>query len=128
MLYGWRSGANSIPEDSVLQFFTDFIAGSGVVDMIRGDFAVTPHSSGLSVDIAAGRAWLAKSGGNVYPARNTATISGLAVSANSSGNPRYTSIVLYKNTTTSPNSDDSNTTFVVAVDGTPGSITKQTKQ
>ena len=119
-LYGWRSGATAIPEDSVLQLITDLIVGSGVVDMTAGQFLVSPHSSGLAVDVAVGRAYLCISGGNSYPSRMPTIASNLTITANNSGNPRYTSIVLYKSTSISPNADDSNTDFITTVDGTPG--------
>ncbi len=74
---------------------------------------------GLSVNIATGRAYLLASGGNGYPVINDAQISNLSINANPSGNPRYTSTVLYKDLGVSPNADDTNTTFVVNIDGTP---------
>ena len=74
---------------------------------------------GLSVNIATGRAYLLASGGNGYPVINDAQISNLSINANPSGNPRYTSTVLYKDLGASPNADDTNTTFVVNIDGTP---------
>lgn len=112
-----RSGATAITEAGVLQFITDLVYLSGVFDILAGQFAVTA-GTGLAVNIATGRAYLVNSGGNTYPVINDATISNLAINSNGSGNPRITSIVLYKNVSASPNSDDSNTVFCVAIDGT----------
>lgn len=112
-----RSGATAITEAGVLQFITDLLAASGVFDVLAGHFKVTA-GTGLAVNIAVGRAYLLASGGNGYPIINDAIISNLALNSNSSGNPRITSIVLYKNIGASPNADDTNTTFVVAIDGT----------
>ncbi len=114
-----KTGATAITEAGVLQFITDLVKASGVFDILRGDLSVTA-GLGLSVNIATGRAYLlATSGGNCYPIINDAVINNLAINPNSSGNPRITSIVLYKNLGGSANSDDTNTTFIVAVDGTP---------
>jgi len=117
-LRGLRSGGTAHTEASVLAFITDLLKASGVFDKLAGQFNVTA-GSGLSVNIAAGRAYLLASGGNGYPAINDATISNQAISSNSSGNPRITAVVLYKDLGASPNSDDSNTTKLMMVDGTP---------
>src|SRR5450759_701380 len=91
-----RSGGTAMTEASLLQFITDLLKVSGVFDITGTQFQVTA-GSGLSVNIAVGRAYLlAPSGGNGYPIINDASISNLAVSANASGNPRYTATVLYK--------------------------------
>src|SRR5258708_23412622 len=104
-----KSGATAITEAGVLQFITDLLKGSVVFDVTAGQFKVTP-GSGLSVNIATGRAYLlAPSGGNGYPVINDATISNQAITANGSGNPRITAVVVYKNLATSANSDDTNT-------------------
>lgn len=113
-----KSGATAITEAGVLQFITDLLSQSGVFDVLAGQFKVTA-GSGLAVNIAIGRAYLLNSGGNGYPIFNDATITNLAINSNSSGNPRITSVVLYKNIGASPNADDTNTNFVVAIDGTP---------
>ncbi len=113
-----KSGATGITEAGVLQFITDLLAQSGVFDILAGQFKVTA-GTGLAVNVAAGRAYLLNPGGNGYPIINDSQITNLAINANSSGNPRITSIVLYKNIGASPNVDDTNTNFVVSIDGTP---------
>ncbi len=113
-----RSGATAITEAGVLQFITDLLKLSGVFDVTAGQLLVSA-GSGLSVNVATGRAYLLASGGNGYPVINDAAISNLSITANNSGNPRYSAIVLYKDLGASPNADDTNTTLVVSVDGTP---------
>lgn len=113
-----RSGATAMIEDSFLQFITDFLNVSGVLDISTTQFKVTA-GSGLSVNIAVGRAYLLATAGNGYPIINDSIISNLAVNANASGNPRYSSIVLYQDLGGSPNSTETNTVHVVSVDGTP---------
>lgn len=113
-----KSGATAITESGVLQFITDLLKFSGVFDITGTQFQVTA-GTGLSVNVATGRAYLLASGGNGYPIINDTQISNLAINSNNSGNPRYTSIVLYKNLGATPNADDTNTNFVIAVDGTP---------
>ncbi len=113
-----KTAATAITEAGVLQFITDLLKASGVFDVLAGQFLVTA-GSGLSVNIATGRAYLlAASGGNGYPVINDAAITNKALTSNSTGNPRIASIVLYKDLTISANSDDTNTTFVLEVLGT----------
>lgn len=113
-----RSGATAMTEASFLQFITDFLNVSGVLDITTTQFKVTA-GSGLAVNIAVGRAYLLATAGNGYPIINDAQISNLAINANASGNPRYSSIVLYQDLGGSPNSTETNTVHVVSVDGTP---------
>ncbi|HWY79454.1 MAG TPA: hypothetical protein VNW29_03790 [Candidatus Sulfotelmatobacter sp.] len=114
-----RSGGTAMTEASFLQFITDLLKVSGVFDITGTQFQVTA-GSGLSVNIAVGRAYLlTPSGGNGYPIINDASITNLAITANSSGNPRISSVVLYQDLAGSPNSDDTNTAHIISVDGTP---------
>lgn len=121
-LYTLRSGGTAHPETSVLQELTELIQASGVTSL-GGDnhFKVSEKGSGanMSVDIAAGKAFVRKSTSNTYPIRSTATVNVL-IGANSSGNPRIDAIVLYNDLAASPNSDASNVATIVAVAGTPG--------
>ncbi len=112
-----KSGATAITEASVLQFITDLLKASGILDTTGTQFQVTGSGTNLSVNVAIGRAYLLASGGNGYPIINDAVVN-VSINPNSSGNPRYTAIVLYKNLSLTPNADDTNTTFVIAVDGT----------
>lgn len=116
-----KTAATAITEAGVLQFITDLLKFSGVFDVLAGHFAVTA-GSGLSVNIATGRAYLlAASGGNGYPVINDAAITNKALTANATGNPRIASIVLYKDLTISANADDTNTCFILEVLGTAAS-------
>lgn len=118
-LYTLRSGGSAHPEDSVLQFLTDVIMTSGVLDLSNSHFAVTEKGAGadMSVDIAAGRA-IVEDTGNAYPVRNTDTIN-KTVTANSSGNPRVDSVVLYIDLAATPDSTSSNVAKTAVVAGTP---------
>jgi len=112
-----KTGATGITEAGVLQHLTDMLKASGVLD-ITTTMCQVAAASGLNVSVAVGRAYLLASGGNGYPVIIDATVS-QAVNSNASGNPRITSIVLYKNLAGTANTDDTNTTLVTAVDGTP---------
>ncbi len=119
-LYTARSGATAIPQSTFLQFLTDMLKVNGVMDTVNGTQFNVTAGAGLSVNIAAGRAYIAASGGgDGYPIINSATISNLAITANASGNPRISSIVLYVDLAASPVSDGSGVAKVVSVDGTP---------
>lgn len=113
-----RSGATAMTEASFLQFITDLLSVSGIFDVLGGQFKVT-NGTGLSVNIAVGRAYLLASSGNGYPVINDATISNQSINSNGSGNPRITSVVLYQDLAASPNSDASNVAKIMMVDGTP---------
>src|SRR5882724_1661398 len=116
-----KTAATAITEAGVLQFITDLLKFSGIFDVQAGHFAVTA-GSGLSINIATGRAYLlAPSGGNGYPVINDAAITNKAIASNATGNPRISTIVLYKDLTISANSDDTNTTFILEVLGTAAS-------
>ena len=115
-----RTGGTSMGEGQLLQFLTDLLNVSGIFDVKAGHFAVT-NGSGLSVNIAAGRAYLKASGGNGYPVQNTASITNQSISANASGNPRITSVVLYVDLGASADSTASNVAKIMMVDGTPAS-------
>ena len=114
-----RGGASvtSIPEQSVLQMLTDLVKASGILDITGTMFKCTP-GSGLQILINVGRAYLLASGGNAYPVINTVS-TGVTISANASGNPRYTTLVLYQDMGASANADASNISKFLAVDGTP---------
>lgn len=120
-IYTWRTAATAHPEDSVLQFFTDLIKTGGVKDLTSDNhLKVTERGAGanMSVDIAAGRAFINKSGANCYPFRNTATVN-VAVTNNVSGNPRIDSVVAYINLGASADSTASNVGAIAVVAGTP---------
>ena len=117
-----RSGGTAMVEASLLQFITDLLVNSGVLDITNGTQFKVTAGSGLSVSIAVGRAYLlAPSGGDGFPVINDATISSLAINANASGNPRITSTVLYIDVGASANAAVTNVAKIINVDGTPAS-------
>lgn len=119
-LYTLRGGADAHPEDSVLQFFTDIVVAGGVLNL-SADFKVTERGSGanMSVDVAAGRAYLKKNG-NAYPVRST-DVENIAISNNVSGNPRIDSVVLYLDLAADPSieGDGSGICILDVVEGSP---------
>jgi len=121
-LYTLRSGGSAHPEDSVLQFFTDYIIQPGVKDLNTTDnhFKVTENSpTGMSVLVNTGRALVQRGSSNLYPVRHTGSPSVVSIDNNVSGNPRIDAIVLYINLAASPNSDSSNVATLTKVNGTP---------
>lgn len=121
-LYTVRSGVSNHPEDSFLQQLTDLVQAGGVVSLSDDHYLVTePSGGGLNVDVATGRAYV-KGVGNAYPIRNTATET-VSINANSSGNPRITSVVARVNLSATPGANDEGDDVhdIIAVDGTPAS-------
>lgn len=117
--YAWRTGATAHPEDSVLQFMTDWIDLGGVASLVDNHYKVSEDTGlNMNIQIASGRAYLKTSSGNCYPIRNTATATE-TISANSSGNDRIDAVVVYVNKSTSPNTDASNIVVFAIVEGTP---------
>ncbi len=121
-IYTLRSGATSHPEDSVMQFFTDFVNSSGVLFVSDDHFKVVENSPipDMTVKVKQGRAYVTKSAiaTNVYPVRSDAEES-VIISSNSSGNPRIDAVVLYIDKSVIPNFDASNVAKIVAVEGSP---------
>jgi hypothetical protein len=115
-----RSGVTNHPEDSVLQDITDLVRAGGVLNPSTDFVVVQPAGGGLNVDIGTGRAYVRAATSNAYPVRNTTTVT-KAISANSSGNPRYTAIVLYidKSATPGATNQGNDVAKIIAVDGTP---------
>lgn len=119
-IYTWRSGATSHPEDTVLQFFTDYVNASGVLSLGSDHFkCVESATPDMNVKVKQGRAYVKKSTGNTYPVRADADAS-VAIAANSSGNPRIDAIVLYIDTAASPTTNADNVAKLSVVQGTPG--------
>jgi hypothetical protein len=115
-----RSGVTNHPEASVLQHLTDVTRKGGVINPST-DFVVSEHGAGgLFVDVSSGHAII--KGITAYPVRSTAT-EAVAITANSSGSPRISTIVLYIDTSATPGStDEANDVAVLAsVNGTPAS-------
>jgi len=103
----------------------DFISSAGVVT--QADCAVTQNGSpNMSVNVASGvvyilnPSWTAASVTETkyWRVKNDATVN-VVISANSSGNPRITSIFAKLTTGTTPDDYGTNVASFVAVDGTP---------
>ncbi len=122
-IYTIKSGANAHPEATVLQFVTDLLKTSGILDVVNGtQFKVNQKTSpGMGVKVHLGRAYLLVSGGNGYPVHMDADDStAVVVPANSSGNPRIDAVVLYANIGGTPATDGSGIALLMEVEGTPG--------
>lgn len=119
-IYTLRSGASAHPETSVLQFYTDSTYVSGVVgasDLLVSQHAGTPD---MSVDVAVGRAYVVSVSlsTNSYPVRST-VIENVAVTSNSSGNPRIDALVLYIDLSASASPDGTGVAKLSLIAGTP---------
>ncbi|MCL4389827.1 MAG: hypothetical protein M1484_04480 [Patescibacteria group bacterium] len=115
-----RSGGTAHTEASVLQFVTDLLKASGVLDTTGTQFKAQAQASpDMTALINVGRAYILNSGGNGYPIYMDAS-SNVTFGANSSGNPRIDSVILYIDLSASPNADSSNVAKLAVVQGTPG--------
>lgn len=120
VLYTLRAGATAHPEDSVLQFITDLIASSGVVNLAGNHFKAEAQASpDMTVKINIGNAYIKGSSGNAYPVRLDSSSSNVTITSNASGNPRIDAIVLYIDKSAGPNTDASNVAKLIVVAGTP---------
>ena len=116
-IYTLRSGGSAHPEASVLQTLTDLVRQSGVYDAGGSDFQVIEQTiPDLSVLVGLGKAYI--KGDSTYPVRSTADET-IAITSNSSGNPRIDAIVLYIDLSATPTADSSNVAKIFAVLGTP---------
>jgi hypothetical protein len=115
-----RSGAPLHPEDTVLQHLTDMVIKGGVINPETDLLTVEPAGGGLNVDTGTGLAFIKKNA-NAYPVRVT-TSETVPVDANSSGNPRIDSLVIYLDLAVIPdplNSQGEDVLFYSVVAGTP---------
>lgn len=69
------------------------------------DFLVVEPSSGLNVSVGAGHCFIKGSTTDAYPVRNTVATD-VAIDANSSGNPRYTAVIVYLDLSATPGAND----------------------
>ena len=120
MLYTLRSGATQHTEDSVLQLVTDLIDTAGVFDLSSSNhFLVQAQDTpDMTVKVNIGRAFIKKTGSNAYPVRST-EVENVAVDANSSGNNRIDTLVLYIDLSASPVPQATNVAKLKIVKGTP---------
>lgn len=94
-LFTIRSGVDNHPEKTFLQLYSNLVRNGGVVSLDDDHYLVSePSGGGLNVDIATGEGYVKISASDAYPIRNTATET-VAVTANSSGNPRVDAVVAY---------------------------------
>lgn len=113
-------------EDDFLYFSNYYLLQNGRVD--SGDLAVSERGAGanMSVDVAAGKAFIPNASYTVnadgqtrfWTALNTAVYN-VPISANVSGNPRIDIIVIKMNTATAPDDEASNVITIEVVEGTP---------
>lgn len=103
----------------------DFINSGGVANMATDCLVTQNGTPNMSVNVAAGTVYIPNSSfvenstaqNRYWRAINDATIN-LAINANSSGNPRITSVFARRNANT-PNDDATNAFDFLVVDGTP---------
>lgn len=117
-----RSGATEHPEEMFDFMLTHIIDQSGVKSIdAEGDLYVSENDTpNMSVNVNFGYAFLSKSDGSrTYPVRLYSDVENLAVSANSSGNPRIDAVVLYADLGAEPNATATNVAKVEIITGTP---------
>lgn len=116
-----RSGGAQHPEEIVNFMMSQLVSVPGVYDLAANKLLVTQETvPAMSVKVAQGAAFLKASGANMaYPGFLTDADASVAISSNSSGNPRKDAIVLYVDKGATPNADISNVLKLVAVEGTP---------
>lgn len=118
-MYTLRTGVTNHPEGTVNQLETDLFPRSYLAR--SGDFAVSQQSTPtMTINIGTGDAYLRGATTSVYRVRST-EVETLLINSNTSGNARYTSIVLYVDLTLTPNSTGqaSDLVFLKAIDGEP---------
>jgi hypothetical protein len=121
-LFTLRTGAGLIPEDGVLQVITDLVATGGVLRP-SVDFIVAQQTvADMTVKTGGNghRAYIKGATGNAYPVNSDGSHN-ITITANSSGNPRIDSIILYidKAVVLSSTDDGRGVAKLVAVAGTP---------
>lgn len=118
-IFTQRSGATSHPEDTVLQFYTDFVLSSGVLLLGADHFKVTEDTvQSMILKVKTGRAYLKKLNSNARPVRSDSD-STVTIASNSSGNARKDAVVLYLDLSATPNNDGTGVALLSVVQGTP---------
>lgn len=122
ILQSMRSGSGTQHPQEVVNFFNSFLITQGGVENIQNtDFKVTQKvTPDMNVLIAMGRAIIPTSDRKMaYPVRLYSADYEQAIASNGSGNPRKDAIVLYIDTSVSPNSAIDNVAKLTRVAGTP---------
>lgn len=114
-----RSGASAIPEAGVAHLTRAIIYQSGVFDP-SSHWAVTQQSPlARAINVAIGQGFFVKTG-MTYHGESTG-VNSVAITANSSGNPRIDAIVAYVDLSASAGTDGTNVLKFASVAGTPAS-------
>lgn len=122
ILQTMRSGSGTQHPQEVVNFFNSFLISQGGVENIQNtDFKVVQKTSPeMKVDVSMGRAILPTSDRKMaYPVRLYSADYEVTIASNGTGNPRKDAIVLYIDTSVSPNPDIDNVAKLVRVAGTP---------
>ena len=114
-----RSGASAIPEESISHLDIDIVYQSGVIDPTTHWLPTEQNPKDRSVNLAIGRGYFVKTG-MTYHGYSTAVVN-VALTANSSGNPRIDAIVAYIDLAASAGTDATNVLKFAAVAGTAAS-------
>ena len=121
ILQAMRSGATELPEEIMNFLASRIVAGIGGVygkndDSFLCEEAAVPD---MTVKVNQGHAFVRASGDDmVYPIRLYDADDSVTIEANTSGNPRIDTIVLYLNLGTAANSDATNVATLAVVQGT----------
>jgi len=123
MIYTLKSGVENHPEASVLQQITDLVRKGGVLNVDTDLVAQEHGAGGLIIDILDGHAFIKDSNGSVYPVRIDGTEE-VSFAANSSGNPRKDTVILYIDTVNVPaaEGEGEGVAKLKSVAGTPAAL------
>lgn len=114
-----RSGATAIPEEGVVHLTRALIYQSGILDP-SGHWAVTQQSPlARAINVAIGQGFFVKTG-MTYHGESTG-VNSVAITANSSGNPRIDVVVAYVDLSASAGTDGTGVLKFASVAGTPAS-------
>ncbi len=101
-----RTGVSNHPEKTVLAHLTDSVRRGGVIKLTGNNFAVSESNpTALTVDVAAGRAYLKSTSSNAYPVISDA-IETLMIESNATSNSRIDTVVLYIDLSAVPDSEN----------------------
>lgn len=121
---GMRADATALLEHQMAHLTIDSVYQSGVLDLSGNHFKVIEHSpNNKSVDVYDGIGYFKKTSmtyrGLIDTDSQTASKENVAITSNSSGNPRIDAIVVYVDVNITSNADASNVLKLKAVAGTP---------
>lgn len=117
-----RGGTGTQHPQEIMNFFGSFLTAlGGVKDVTSTDFKVEAQGTpNMTVKVNMGNALIPTSDKKMaYPVRLYSAVYDQAIASNGSGNPRKDAIILYIDTSASPNAAIDNVAKITRVAGTP---------